>query len=237
MTRILPMVFAVMTAMIMTVSPLRANDTDWTGPYIGAHGGGGFADSEWDVEAPGAFWAAGLPGSDFTFDPDGIVGGGQVGYMHQSGRFVFGADLSISGADLEDGRGSPLFAPDSFKIEIDFLLLLQARLGWAQDNWLVYLQGGYAGASSQAEASTLAGPFRTDTSEWHDGWTIGAGGQIMLTGAISIGAEYNYVDLGSESYSITAPLAVAPTVFGIDHEIHIIKAVVNISLRDLLGAL
>ena len=63
---------------------------NWSGFYIGAHGGGGWGEK--------CFADTGL--SDGCHDTDGWLGGGQVGFNVQSGQFVFGVEFSGSWADI-----------------------------------------------------------------------------------------------------------------------------------------
>ena len=42
-------------------------------------------------------------------------------------------------------------------------------------------------------------------SQWHNGWTVGAGVEHAVTKNVIVGFEYNYIDLGSEN-SITPGL-------------------------------
>ena len=55
---------------------------NWSGFYIGAHGGGGWSDR--------CFSFLGV--ADGCHDADGWVGGGQIGFNMQSGQFVFGVE-------------------------------------------------------------------------------------------------------------------------------------------------
>src|SRR5262249_18289534 len=57
--------------------PVVAPSYNWTGLYLGINGGYGFGRSKWD----------GLPAS---FDVNGGMVGGQIGYNVQSSQFVYG---------------------------------------------------------------------------------------------------------------------------------------------------
>lgn len=205
---------------------------NWDRAYIGGHLGWGWGDTQWTNLGPGAFWGA--IGSGGTLDPDGFLGGAQIGYMHQRNNLVFGVDISLSGADINETIISPTFPlSDTWSVDIDALLLAQARLGWTHDNWLFFVQAGYAGADASATATSALGPTNVSVSQWHNGWTIGAGLMFQTHENFSLGAEYNYVDLGSETYDLFVPVTSQNT--GIDHEIHVFKITGNFHLRDIFG--
>jgi len=67
---------------------------NWSGFYIGAHGGGGWSDR--------CFSFLGV--ADGCHDADGWVGGGQIGFNMQSGQFVFGVEFSGSWADISGSQ-------------------------------------------------------------------------------------------------------------------------------------
>lgn len=213
-------------ALMVAVLPARAVDPapmaaiylyNWTGPYIGGHAGWADLQSDFVMTEGNAF---GANGTSVDADDDGFLGGGQIGYMHQStDHLVFGVDISLSGADISATTPGPVAGV--LESEIDLLVLAQFRMGWAMDNWLIFIQGGYAGADA-----TVTGNGISSDSQWHNGWTIGAGVSVKLSQMFSIGAEYNYVELDDQDYN---PVITAPTdLMDVDHEIHIFKITANL---------
>lgn len=207
---------------------------NWTGLYVGGHAGYGFGDADSECDAfPAAFWCTG-PAVDADFDPEGFLGGGQLGYLYQTGNFVFGGDVSASVADIDDDITSPWFpGTDTHDVSVDLLLLVQGRVGWAQDNWLMFLQGGYAGANISYDVvdCCTGGGVQDSEENWHNGFTVGAGLLYSFAPGLSFGAEYNYVMLESEDNSFSDPVFFGGTdVLGLDAELHVIKATFNIHL-------
>ncbi|MDA4844740.1 outer membrane protein [Hoeflea poritis] len=207
----------------VVVAPAPPPPSNWTGFYAGLHAGYGWGNSDWSFQ-PGSFWSN-PPVTGGSTSPDGFIGGGQVGYLHQNGDLVFGVDISASYADLDDTIASPAFpAFDTWQTEIDFLALAQLRAGYAYDKWLIFAQGGYAGAHAEATGTALFG-FGASDSNWHNGWTVGGGVLYKPGQNWSFGAEYNYIDLQSQNYNMS--------VFGgndpasISHDIHAVKATLN----------
>jgi outer membrane immunogenic protein len=204
-------------APIATISPTY----NWTGAYIGGHIGWGWDQADFTLDNAGWWGGAGVSAD---IDSDGFLGGAQIGYLRQTpSNFVYGVDISVSAADLGEAIASPAFPGiDTWPAGIDWFVLTQARLGYANNRWLGFIQGGYAGADGDASATP---PFVSD-SNWHNGWTIGAGLSFKATNRFSLGAEYNYIDLGSETYNI--PFGGAPLTASVDHQVHVLKATANI---------
>ncbi len=187
---------------------------DWTGFYIGAHGGGAWGNSNWLNTASNGnlgFYPDLLPGDRNGHRISGALGGGQVGYNFQSGAFVFGVELSGSAADV---KGSSISQPgpfslqdDVFTTKISSLFLASGRVGYAANNWLLYVKGGYAGASVKtsavdtAGATTGAGFART----WHGGWNVGAGVEYGITPNWSVALQYDYIQLETKNVALGGP--------------------------------
>jgi outer membrane immunogenic protein len=147
---------------------------DWSGAYIGAHVGTAWGDVDfpWDEE---------------SVEVEGTLAGLHLGFNHQFGRWVGGAEVSVSEGDVGSDDDGP---------EIDKLFLATLRLGYAFDRSLVYVKGGYASADVNLgdDDDTLS------SSERQAGLTLGAGFEYALTKGMIFGLEYNRVDLGSATH-------------------------------------
>jgi len=179
---------------------------DWSGFYIGAHGGfgTGVITLESDVIDP----------SDLEQDVDGFFGGLQLGYNIQTDTLVFGVqtDLSLSGIHYEeDGDG----ANDT----IDWFGTTTARLGVALDGVLPYVKAGIAYGGGTGHA------MDEEDTQTAFGWTAGVGVEVALADNISAFAEYNYIDLGQVTYEFSLPVGDV----GADADLHTIKAGLNFS--------
>ena len=91
---------------------------NWSGFYIGGHGGYG--------------WGTGAGVST-----SGFVGGGQLGFNYQIDRLVLGAEADISVSGIDGTAGGVTFGAD-------YLGSLRARIGYAADRVLLYGTGGLA---------------------------------------------------------------------------------------------
>ena len=128
-------------------------------------------------------------------DPNGFVGGLQLGYNWQTGQFVFGAetDAQLTGAD--DSWGA-------LKYSIPWFGTLRGRAGFAVNNMLFYGTGGLAYGSGRIEA---VGATETHS---HFGWTAGVGMEVGLAPNWSAKAEYLFINLADEHYALS----------GLDHD-------------------
>jgi outer membrane immunogenic protein len=160
---------------------------NWSGFYIGAHGGGGWSDR--------CFSAFGF--ADGCHDADGWVGGGQIGFNMQQGQFVFGVEFSGSWADIS-GTHNPLQAPlDTYNSDINTILLFTGRVGMTFDRMLLYLTGGGAWVRNEFTYNSFGGAVDS-VKQNRTGWTIGAGIEYGITPNWSIAAQYNFIDLGDK---------------------------------------
>jgi outer membrane immunogenic protein len=159
----------------------------WTGFYVGVNAGYGFG----NIKTQGFANPYG--------DPDGFVGGGQVGYNQQVGQFVFGLEGDIQYADLKAGA-STIGAGLASNAKIDFFGTVRGRVGVAFDRVLVYATGGYAYANSEVEvtplgAAALGIPGSFSIGNSHNGWTLGGGVEYAINNNLTVRGEYLYVDL------------------------------------------
>jgi outer membrane immunogenic protein len=207
---------------------------NWSGCYIGAHGGGGWGEKR-------AFDPILGLGFDLArHDVSGALVGGQVGCDFQSGAFVFGVEGSGSWADISGSSPSSpgLIGLDLItRSQIDFLGTFTGRLGWGFDRTLLYIKGGGAVADESyrarctaisvvcAFAGLAAGDTfaRADETRW--GWLIGAGAEFLFSPNWSAKIEYNFMDFGRERVTFVTPFN--PLAFDVDQHLHVVKAGIN----------
>jgi outer membrane immunogenic protein len=168
---------------------------NWTGFYIGAHGGGALADSS-------------SIGSDDAFDqgptrlnlaPRGFLGGAQAGYNVQAGWAVFGIEAEVG--YLGDLRKEVVTSDDFMSVRYGWYSTLTGRLGVALGNTLVYAKAGGAWARIENVAGDLDGaallPDATDftnVSKTHSGLALGGGIEHAFAPNWSLKAEYLYLN-------------------------------------------
>jgi outer membrane immunogenic protein len=199
--------------------PVFAPNYSWTGFYVGAHIGGGWLDHHRHDTANSASFA--------NHDPASFLGGGQVGYNHQIGAWVWGIEAQVSGADFtqETPASVPAFAALGFTkfTRVDMLGTVAGRLGYAWANWLAYVKGGWAFADYRYEIR-LNGALSSAVGDDRSGWMIGFGVENQFSGNWSWKIEYNYMDFGSATHTFAE---VVPEVWQVDDQIHVVKLGVN----------
>ncbi len=166
----------------------------------------------------------------YSHDISGFIGGGQFGYQQQFGQFLIGAELSLSGGpDLSDKFASTLVADRSRQLELSWLMLATAKLGYTFDRALLYLKGGYASANIGIETSvTSTAAITASSGDRNSGWTIGGGLDYALTPNWILGLEYNYVQLdGGNRAAVVSPGFVPATHRVDDIELHTVMARLN----------
>jgi outer membrane immunogenic protein len=153
-------------------SPPPAPVYNWTGWYVGGNVGGSRGDAKTDFAGNGSVSFASTSSSVFgasnTAHPNGVIGGGQIGYNYQfSPNWVLGfeADIQASG-ERGSGQfvvpflipgvafgggpgqvGPPFFgaASTSYGTKIDWFGTFRGRLGFlVGDQLLIYGTGGLA---------------------------------------------------------------------------------------------
>jgi len=157
----------------------------WTGFYIGAHGGYGWATND-------------------GLDMKGGFGGGQVGYNYQINNFVLGLEGDFAGADISQsvsGIDPTTGAPVSAKVSFNSLASARGRLGIAFGNALIYGTGG--GGWADVKASISSPLFGTlSGSKWESGWTAGAGIEYAIQPNWSVKLEYLRYGIDVESVKV-----------------------------------
>ena len=86
---------------VYTKAPIPAATYNWTGFYLGGNIGYSWGRSATTQTLNDATTGVALATASSTFDLDGVIGGGQIGYNVQIGNWVWGieADLQASGQD------------------------------------------------------------------------------------------------------------------------------------------
>jgi outer membrane immunogenic protein len=192
-------------ALCLLASSAQAADSkyDWSGIYLGASAGYAWGSQDWKLKGD-QWW--GDDGNKGSFTPSQFEVGGYIGAQYQWRWLVLGGEAGIyKGPYNKDSQPSP-FEPTEDEWTADIYLIAKGtgKVGLAYKRLLLYGKGGYAGGLVDTRASTIAGPFAgrdERTIAWHNGWTAGGGIEYALTDHVIIGAEYNYIDLGTTTHT------------------------------------
>ena len=217
------------------VAPVTAGD--WTGVYIGLHAGGAFGDVDYTNVSDTSGVMDLDPGETIALEPDGVLGGVQLGYNHQFTNWLFGIEVTGSGLDFDDTQLNPFpgGTEEFVTAEVEWLFTAAARLGWTWQDSLLYVKGGYAGGNVNAahvdpSAAVDASIDTVPTEETHNGWMAGAGIEHRIGDRVSVGLEYNYVDLGEQDHTGVAITSLATSVNNVDVQLHTVTARLNWNL-------
>jgi len=172
---------------------------DWSGVYVGAQAGYGWGNNEYSAL-----------GSTTDFDSDGFVGGLTVGANWQSGAFVYGVEADVSYSDVD----GDLLGPDTGFIpcadagctaDIEWFGTGRARLGYAIDNLMPFITGGFAVGRLEGTADyqgcDLPSGSTCSYGSTEFGWTAGIGVEWGLTQQISVKAEYLHIGFGTPDFN------------------------------------
>lgn len=231
----------------------------WTGWYVGGNIGYSWGESDTTAIYSNAVTGAFIFGSSNSFDMNGVIGGLQIGYNWQNGKWVLGveADIQLSGQDggsnyrcsptpltlcnnSTAGPGFNVPPTASFNQSLDWFGTLRARLGWTvTPTVLAYLTGGlaYGGIDTDGTivGTTGGGTFVSapfSYSKTKAGWTIGGGIEGYWRDRWTWKVEYLYMDFGTISGSGTN-LLTAPQLranFSSDVTDHILRFGLNYKL-------
>ncbi len=183
---------------------------DWTGFYAGLQLGGAFGGDDGQLSISPftpILQTRFAPGFDGEFDT-GVTGGAHVGYDWQAGNIVFGVLADISATDIGDRQSGFSDTPAAYTIEreLNFFATARGKLGYAvSPRFLGYVTGGVAFGDvdfnySQPGSSAVVQSITGDQDSV--GYTVGAGGEVLLTENVSLGLEYLYTNLGDNDYTV-----------------------------------
>ena len=179
---------------------------NWTGFYVGGHIGGAWTNEQFINNGVGAPFGDLLPGQGYRQRGSGVMGGAQIGYNWQANNYVFGLEGTISGLDNHGSFVNTAFGArdDVFSWRANVLTTIVGRAGFAVNNNLFYIRGGYAGVNNRLSVTDTVGPATGSGGQthWANGWTLGAGWEYAITRNWIVGLEYNYAAFGSQTYQL-----------------------------------
>lgn len=181
---------------------------NWSGFYAGIHAGYGWGDIK-DTFRPNAGNAGNYaPSAGATFETSlaAPAFGGHLGYNYQVGRSLIGLEAMFTwtGADKELAGVFPgVASAASYRFDMDWLLAVTPRFGFAWDHWLAFVKTGVAVAQIDVRyfsPTALAGAREFTETATHVGPAFGAGIEYAFAPNWIFGLEYNYYALGNQRY-------------------------------------
>jgi outer membrane immunogenic protein len=197
-------------------APVPECDFTWTGFYLGGNAGYGWGHADTDFDPlPDAVTFVNLRPTTLDPDPDGFIGGGQLGYNWQWNKWlVLGLETDFQGTDIEghdsespiiQNNGTPFPNAGSFLAaheRLQWLGTVRGRIGFAPIcRLLVYGTGGFAYGNVDYSANTNFNngfTYPVDFTETQTGWAAGGGVEYAISNHWTVRAEYLHYDLGDE---------------------------------------
>jgi outer membrane immunogenic protein len=193
-------------------APVVAAAYNWTGFYIGIHGGGAWLDhNQRTVVNNGTCNSTGFGAASFadcSLTAFGGIVGGFAGYNLQSGRVVYGIEVDGSWTGLKksvttpDDTGISGVDQMTFTGRVDWLATVRGRVGITMSPTLLYVTGGaaFGGVKSSwtdndpAPANATLGVDKVKV-----GWVAGGGIEHAFARNWLVRVEGLYHDLGKVS--------------------------------------
>jgi opacity protein-like surface antigen len=179
--------------------------SDWSGVYFGV--GSGYQWSSIDVTGP----AIGI-----SSDHDNAFVSAHLGIQHQFGNAVVGIEGGWM-SSLRDKGGSsefcdsvvpvltaPILAPGNFcSAQLNDILTIGGRLGWAAGHWMPYVAGGYASGGYDFNVRTPGLVEQAHTRL--GGWYVGGGFEWAISPGWTTGLEYRHYEFDTDSTTAFGP--------------------------------
>lgn len=192
-------------------------ETDWEGFYLSGQLGGGGNRERQKFTNLNYFNTLGptLLGTSFKEKSLGFIGGAALGYQYHTECFVIGLEGGIVSSNLQKTRRSPFFpTTDVFSSRYTCLANGKLRLGYAFDQLLFFIAGGWAGGRHTVKLIDNESQTIARLKRWSNGWSIGAGFDCKLTNCFSLGIAYDYIQLHDKNKAAFCPTCGTGVGFG-----------------------
>jgi len=181
---------------------------DWSGFYIGGNAGAAWSNSSVEGRGNSNDPIADAINDKIDSSDTAFTAGGEIGFNWQMDSVVIGLETDFNylgfseSNDRTNNFGGQAF-DTNLSFDTDWYGTFRGRLGFAFDNVLIYGTGGVAYGDAKVK-----GGVNVDGVEFWDGkasdtnwgWTLGGGAEFALNQNWILGAEYLYVDLGSNDF-------------------------------------
>ena len=190
----------------------------WTSFYAGVNAGGSWGRAQSDFLISDAASSIASSGS---VRPDGVIGGGQLGYNWQiDPKWIMGveADIQASGEKASTERFDAVDVEGvttNYETKIGWFGTARARVGYVFDRrFLLYATGGFAygrvsisGMSNNVFGGATLSSTAFSNAHLNTGWTAGGGVEAIASNPQwTWKVEYLYLDLGSLDAAVSSGL-------------------------------
>lgn len=181
------------------LSPASAQELDrqgldrWSGFYIGSHAGSARAKSSWEN--------INLTDEQIEFRRMGFAAGGHLGLQQQFGNVVAGMEITYSAVKGKSDVSSAIAPAVTYSAGLNELLTVTGRFGFAANQWLLYVKGGWASAKAEYKGTEAIIPDAFNLSGRTTGWVLGGGVEYSLANNLVLGLEYTRINLKEQSFT------------------------------------
>jgi outer membrane immunogenic protein len=182
--------------------PVAAPVYNWSGFYIG----GNLGVAGWSNDSPSDTF-----GSTFAIKGgSSFLGGGQLGVNYEfAGGVVIGAEAMfdwLSNSKTTITGTLPCHCTATANINDRWLTIATGRVGYALDHVLVYGKGGAAWVGANTPVLTVDNttPVSLSGPSHNFGWTAGAGLEWAFYDNWSFRAEWDFVRVGGQSFTVAS---------------------------------
>jgi outer membrane immunogenic protein len=180
-------------APMYTKAPIAAPRYDWSGFYAGGHFG--YIWGRTRVEEDGVE-------TEHNASTDGVIGGVLAGYNWQNGPVVLGVEgdfgwSNAHGVGVTIPNTITTQAPNTY--DLRWTTHARARAGYAANDWLFYVAGGFALADLSVHEGAITTTVVSDGGKYY-GWSVGGGVEHAFTRNLVGRVEYLYDDFGHKDY-------------------------------------
>lgn len=183
--------------------PPRLKQRDWSGAYLGIHGGyvgNGRRSTSAAPNIPALNFNAPVVGNKgSTRNVTGAGLGVQAGYNFQSGNIVYG----VEGQGTFNTAGNKRSATN-LSAQEQYRAALKGKLGYSFGSTLVYGTAGVAIAPLRISAPATATTVAARRNITGAGAVVGVGVEHMLTDNISLKGELEYTAFGKQRLTLPA---------------------------------
>jgi outer membrane immunogenic protein len=183
---------------------------NWTGFYIGGNLGAAFTNGSFSDTLGSTFSSS---------NTTSFIGGGQVGVNYEFwGGVVIGAEAMFDWLSNNQNTVTASLIPGAAAgttaaatLNNRWLTTATGKLGYAWNTVLLYGKGGGAWVGASNSGATLSSPIPAingsvlpvsgPSSQF--GWTAGLGVEWAFAGNWSARAEYDYIGLQNQTYTVT----------------------------------
>jgi len=182
--------------------------SDWSGPYFGANLAANRVSGGMDAHTPwNGFAGFDLQGVTGTRAGLGIYGG----YNWQTGSMVAGLEAEANHVGFSRSTTTGNLRPDfpRFDRKLETLIAVTPRIGYAQDDFLLYARGGVA--VGRFASGHFQNGFEIAGSTNRTGWLVGLGVEYRAAPNMSVRAGIDLMDFGR--FRTDVPSATGPDIY------------------------